>query len=1091
LSVAVDPRGNGVEYLAAPGSGIWKSGDSGSTWAPQTDSLSSLQFCSLALNPQAPDTVYAGTGDDQSPRPGQGVERSSDGGATWTARAVFTNQPVCALAIDPTNTSRIAAGSAEGTFVSVDGGATWTKAQSSPTTSVAFDDQGVLYSGVLVDSSDGTRNTLLARSSDGGHTWATIALPGNPAAIDGWQTTWVSVTAQSSTLLVLIAYQTTALYPGSATSVQSPLSQLDFYSSTDRGNSWLQKFGAGQARPPVQVAVDTNGDLYIPASSLLSSGNGGATWQTVTTTASNFHSAALIGPGVLLLGGEKGVTAAAGIPGSPVPPITNPPLGQILRITRDTAKTIWGAGPAGLFGMKSGVTFQESGVAGVGPVGMVVAATSGSGQLYASGLTQVYTSTNLGTTFSPHTAIPAGEPRAPFPPMISDPSSPASAYVAGQKLYHTTDSGAVWTAVSTIDPDPSHVVIALTRAPIGFILFAATACLPEVAVSATCSPVSLIWRSLNNGTSWTQINPVAGYVTSLASDPRQLLTLYAAVGAFPGGPSVVAGMTKGDILQSANGAGWTSIRGNLPKTGVNAVFIDPNSPLVSFAQPASTLYIGTDAGVFVCFNVSTNGGELWTNLSGTGTQTLPPSPVTDVALESDGTLLAGTFGRGIYSTSATGLTAGLIPYPLTLDVTLFQGTTTTTGFLLVNGANKTLTWQLTVGDPWITLPESSGTMTGLMTSPIALNISAVGLALGTYTSRVQLTSGSSVQNIVVNVHVATTPSNISVVGSSQLGGTAGTAIPPLEVLVMDANQQPLMGVTVDFQIVSGGGSLSTRTAVTNVSGIARTTLILPATTGTVTVSATILSLSTTFTINAVASPSLQADSILDAVTLNPHASLGPGSIVSIGGQNLAGVTMIAPATGLPTNLGGTGVLLTTSSGDVALPLLSVSAQQVLAVLPFDITPGSYTLRLQLGSTSSKGVQISVAAFDPGIFSSNGSGHGPGIFLKDDGSIVTASNPAVRGANVTFYAAGLGAVNPAIPAGQPGATKAPFNRTVRTPRVFFDTYQATVSYSGLVPGVAGRYQVTVAVPTLLSPSESISVSLTIGGFASNRVTIPVQ
>jgi len=226
------------------------------------------------------------------------------------------------------------------------------------------------------------------------------------------------------------------------------------------------------------------------------------------------------------------------------------------------------------------------------------------------------------------------------------------------------------------------------------------------------------------------------------------------------------------------------------------------------------------------------------------------------------------------------------------------------------------------------------------------------------------------------------------------------------------------------------------------------------------------------------------------VTLNPHASLGPGSIVSIGGQNLAGVTMVAPATGLPTNLGGTRVLLTTSSGDVALPLLSVSAQQVLALLPFDITPGSYTLRLQLGSTSSNEVQTSVAAFDPGIFSSNGSGHGPGIFLKDDGSIVTASNPAVRGANVTFYAAGLGAVNPAIPAGQPGAT-APLNRTVRTPRVFFDTYQGAVSYSGLAPGVAGHYQVTVAVPTLLSPSESVSVSLTVGGFASNRVTIPVQ
>jgi uncharacterized protein (TIGR03437 family) len=244
-------------------------------------------------------------------------------------------------------------------------------------------------------------------------------------------------------------------------------------------------------------------------------------------------------------------------------------------------------------------------------------------------------------------------------------------------------------------------------------------------------------------------------------------------------------------------------------------------------------------------------------------------------------------------------------------------------------------------------------------------------------------------------------------------------------------------------------------------------------------------------VNVVAAPALQADSVFDAVTMNPHASLGPGSIVAILGRNLAGAPVVETGAALPNTLGNTQVFLTTSAGDVALPLLSVSPQQVLALLPFDLAPGSYPLRLQFGSMYSNGVQILVAGFDPGIFTTNGSGHGPGIFVKDDGSAVSASNPAVRGSNVTFFAAGLGAVNPAITAGQPGASKAPLNRTVRTPRVVFDTYQASVSYSGLTPGAAGHYQVTVAVPTQLSPSDSVSVSLTIGNFASNRVTIPVQ
>jgi len=105
--------------------------------------------------------------------------------------------------------------------------------------------------------------------------------------------------------------------------------------------------------------------------------------------------------------------------------------------------------------------------------------------------------------------------------------------------------------------------------------------------------------------------------------------------------------------------------------------------------------------------------------------------------------------------------------------------------------------------------------------------------------------------------------------------------------------------------------------------------------------------------------------------------------------------------------------------------------------------------------------------------------------------VSVSNAADRGAIVTFFADGLGAVDPPVAAGQPGALSEPFNRTVATPRVFFDIYQADVIYSGLPAGAPGPYQVTVRVPALLSPATNISVSLTIGGFGSNRVTIPVR
>jgi uncharacterized protein (TIGR03437 family) len=178
-------------------------------------------------------------------------------------------------------------------------------------------------------------------------------------------------------------------------------------------------------------------------------------------------------------------------------------------------------------------------------------------------------------------------------------------------------------------------------------------------------------------------------------------------------------------------------------------------------------------------------------------------------------------------------------------------------------------------------------------------------------------------------------------------------------------------------------------------------------------------------------------------------------------------------------LDSTRVWLTApSSREIALPLLSVSPTQVRAFVPVDTPPGMYGLRVESLSARSNEIQISIVPFAPGIFTQSGNGRGLGIFIKDDGSVVSASNPADRGARVTFFAAGLGAVTPA------GATTA-------TPRVFFDIYSAEVLSSGLAPGIAGRYQVTVRVPALVSPATNISVSLTIGGFSSNRVTIPVR
>ena len=251
VRLASDPRSDLTLYFAAPGGGVWKSTDGGSSWIPIADLLPSLQVCSIAIDPRSPDVLYAGTGDDQNPRPLQTVARSPDGGRTWTTGPRFTNRPVCALAIDPANSLRVFAGSAEGLFVSEDAGASWSKLVASPVTSIAFDNLGNVYAGVLGDNA--ARDNILIRSSDGGSTWANISLPDSPYGSNS-QTTWVSVIADANAVSVTVSYLLTG--QGSGVVAQTSPSLMDFYRSTDGGNTWPEAVRVGSGHPPNQLFAD-------------------------------------------------------------------------------------------------------------------------------------------------------------------------------------------------------------------------------------------------------------------------------------------------------------------------------------------------------------------------------------------------------------------------------------------------------------------------------------------------------------------------------------------------------------------------------------------------------------------------------------------------------------------------------------------------------------------------------------------------------------------------------------------------------------------------------------------------------------------
>jgi hypothetical protein len=88
--LAIDPRVNGAEptlYAACNSAGVWKSEDGGASWKPLNDQLPSLRIGAIALDPDNPDIVYAGSGNlfdgSHGERRGAGLFKSADGGKSW------------------------------------------------------------------------------------------------------------------------------------------------------------------------------------------------------------------------------------------------------------------------------------------------------------------------------------------------------------------------------------------------------------------------------------------------------------------------------------------------------------------------------------------------------------------------------------------------------------------------------------------------------------------------------------------------------------------------------------------------------------------------------------------------------------------------------------------------------------------------------------------------------------------------------------------------------------------------------------------------------------------------------------------------
>jgi len=135
VAVAGVPGDSTTFYFGAVNGGIWKTTDAGVTWTPIFDGQPVGSIGALAVAPSDPKTIYAGTGESdirEDFSSGNGVYKSTDGGATWNHLGLEDTRQISRIVIDPQNPGIVYVGALghayapnpqRGVYKSVDGGA--------------------------------------------------------------------------------------------------------------------------------------------------------------------------------------------------------------------------------------------------------------------------------------------------------------------------------------------------------------------------------------------------------------------------------------------------------------------------------------------------------------------------------------------------------------------------------------------------------------------------------------------------------------------------------------------------------------------------------------------------------------------------------------------------------------------------------------------------------------------------------------------------------------------------------------------------------------------------------------------------------
>ncbi len=595
-------------------------------------------------------------------------------------------------------------------------------------------------------------------------------------------------------------------------------------------------------------------------------------------------------------------------------------------------------------------------------------------------------------------------------------------------------------------------------------------------------PVTTAVNALTQSMVLTQTGLLFGTVAQGAAPPTQSFSIINA------GQGTMNWTVTAQTLSGT--PGWLSVSPSSGSVAAGAV----STPVTVSVNPG-TLAIGQYYGLV----------QVTAPNAGNSPQVI--SVLFNVVDPSQGAVLVSPLGELVGSVAGANLTGVLTVYNLSNQALTYTSTVSTTD-----------------GGSWLVVSPASGNVPASGSVQVTVGTNASALPSGTGQGVVRLGfSNGIVQSVGVSslsVGSSSAPSNNGIHPDAQGGCQLSSLVPTvsslgpsftvtqsqpqnLSVSIVDNchNAAPQASVSVSFSngdklsppLVNQGNGIWTGTWTPKTAGAQVTVSVLALEEQGLTVTSGLLQL--TGTVQSAAS----SDAPAPATALNSASGAGgvqisPGSWVTILGDRLANGVSSASGT-FPPALVGTAVMI----GSTALPLDYVGPTQVNALLPFSLMPNStVSLAVQRAGTVSVPLNVTIADVGPAIFSTTGDGTGQGAVVIASSGVLAApvgafpgSQPVVRGDFLAIYCTGLGAVNNTPADGAPAPSSAPLATTLATPSVTIGGEPATVSYSGLAPGLVGLYQVNVQVPASVPTGDAVNLAITVGSLTSNTVTVAVR